>query len=50
MQLVDLCETSTNYIGLIETAKRFSSVDMLEKIAEALELTPPPELIYRSKG
>ena len=40
MQLADLCETSTNYIGLIETAKRFPSVDMLEKIANALELKP----------
>lgn len=40
MQLADLCETSTNYIGLMETAKRFPSVDMLEKIANALELKP----------
>ncbi len=40
MQLADLCETSTNYIGLMETAKRFPSVDMLEKISNALELKP----------
>lgn len=40
MQLADLCETSTNYIGLMETAKRFPSADMLEKIANTLELKP----------
>ena len=40
MQSVDLYETSTNYIGLIETTKRFSSVDMLGKVTETLELKP----------
>lgn len=40
MRLAELCETSVNYIGLIETGKRFPSAEMLEKIAKALELKP----------
>lgn len=40
MELADICETSTNYIGLMETAKRFPSADMLEKIVRALDLKP----------
>ncbi len=40
MQLAELCETSVNYIGLIETGKRFPSAEMLEKIAKSLELKP----------
>lgn len=40
MELANLCDTSPNYIGLIETAKRFPSFDMLEKLAIALELEP----------
>jgi len=38
MQLADLCDSSTGYIGEIETGKRFPSVNMIEKIAEALEI------------
>jgi len=40
MQLAELCDTSLNYIGLIETEKRFPSAEMLEKIAKALDLEP----------
>ena len=40
MQLAELCETSVNYIGLIETEKRFPSAEMLEKIANALDMRP----------
>ena len=38
MQLAELCDSSTGYIGEIETGKRFPSVNMIEKIAEALEI------------
>ena len=35
-QLADLCDSSTGYIGEIETGKCFPSVKMIEKIAVAL--------------
>ncbi|MCL2601022.1 MAG: helix-turn-helix domain-containing protein [Treponema sp.] len=37
-QLADLCDSSTGYIGEIETGKRFPSVNMIERIAAALEI------------
>lgn len=37
-QLADICDSSTGYIGEIETGKRFPSISMIEKIAEALEI------------
>jgi transcriptional regulator with XRE-family HTH domain len=36
--LAERAETATNYIGMIETGKKFPSIDMLEKIAEALQI------------
>jgi len=36
LQLADLCDSSTGYIGEIETGKRFPSVSMIERIASAL--------------
>jgi len=38
MQLADLCESSTGYIGEIESGKRFPSVSMIERIADALKI------------
>ena len=38
MQLADLCDSSTGYIGEIETGRCFPSVNMIEKIAAALEI------------
>ena len=38
--LADSCNTSTNYIAIIETCKRFPREDMLERIAEAFEIEP----------
>lgn len=40
MRLAELCETSTSYIGEIEIAKKFPSVEMIEKIAQALKVRP----------
>jgi len=37
-QLAGLCDSSTGYIGEIECGKRFPSVNMIERIAEALEI------------
>jgi len=37
-QLASLCDSSTGYIGEIESGKRFPSVNMIERIAEALEI------------
>jgi transcriptional regulator with XRE-family HTH domain len=37
-QLADLCNSSTGYIGEIESCKRFPSVNMIERIANALEI------------
>ena len=38
MQLAELCNTSTGYIGEIESGKRFPSVNMIERIASALKI------------
>ena len=37
-QLAELCDSSTGYIGEIESGKRFPSVNMIERIASALEI------------
>jgi transcriptional regulator with XRE-family HTH domain len=37
-RLAEKAETATNYIGLIETGKKFPSIDMIERIAEALQI------------
>ena len=37
-QLADLCSSSTGYIGEIESGKRFPSVKMIERLAQALEI------------
>ena len=38
MQLAELCNSSTGYIGEIESGKRFPSVNMIERIALALKI------------
>ncbi len=40
MNLAELCNTSTSYIGEIETGKKFPSVEMIEKISRNLEIEP----------
>jgi transcriptional regulator with XRE-family HTH domain len=40
-QLAERVNTSTNYIALIETEKKFPKPEMLERIAAALEIVPP---------
>jgi transcriptional regulator with XRE-family HTH domain len=38
MRLAELCDSSTGYIGEIESGKRFPSVNMIERIAKALKI------------
>lgn len=38
MKIAELCETSTSYIGEIEIGKKFPSVEMIEKLATALNI------------
>jgi len=40
-QLAEKVNTSTNYIALIETEKKFPKPEMLERIAVALGIEPP---------
>jgi transcriptional regulator with XRE-family HTH domain len=40
-ELAERVNTSTNYIALIETEKKFPTPEMLERIADALEIEPP---------
>ena len=37
-ELAERCNTETSYIGQIEIRKRFPSLPLIEKIAEALEI------------
>ena len=41
MQLAERVNTSTNYIALIESEKKFPTPEMLERIAAALEIDAP---------
>ena len=38
--LAEKCETSTSYIGQIEIGNRFPSLEMIEKMADALQIRP----------
>jgi transcriptional regulator with XRE-family HTH domain len=39
-KLAELCDMNPRYIGQIETGLRFPSVDSIEKIADALDISP----------
>jgi transcriptional regulator with XRE-family HTH domain len=45
-KLADICNTATNYISEIELGKRFPSVEMIEKMAQAMQITP--DLLFRN--
>jgi len=40
MQFAEQCNTSTNYIGHIETGKKFPSMEMVDKMALVLRIKP----------
>ena len=49
MKLAECCNTTTSYIGHIETGLKFPSMDMIEKIAEILRIEPHLFFINRMK-
>ena len=40
MQMAELCDISSNYIGQIEIGRRFPSLKLIEKLAQVLEVEP----------
>ena len=40
MTLAERCGTSTSYIGQIEIGNRFPSLELIEKISDALQIRP----------
>jgi transcriptional regulator with XRE-family HTH domain len=40
MKLAEICDTATSYIGEIEIGRKFPSIEMVEKIANALKVEP----------
>jgi len=40
MKLAEFCETTTSHIGHIETGRKFPSMELIEKMAEALKIEP----------
>jgi transcriptional regulator with XRE-family HTH domain len=40
MQLAEKCGISTNYLAEIETGRKFPSIEMVEKLADALKVEP----------
>jgi len=49
MKLAEHCNTTTSYIGHIETGLKFPSMDMIEKMAEILRIEPYLFFINRTK-
>jgi transcriptional regulator with XRE-family HTH domain len=49
MKLAECCNTTTSYIGHIETGLKFPSMDMIEKMAEILRIEPYFFFINRTK-
>jgi transcriptional regulator with XRE-family HTH domain len=48
VQLAEKVNTSTHYIGMIESEKKFPTPEMLERIAAALEIDAPALFSTRS--
>ena len=40
MKLAEYCDTAPSYIGDIEIGRRFPSIEMIEKMADALKIEP----------
>jgi transcriptional regulator with XRE-family HTH domain len=47
MKLAEYCNTTTSYIGHIETGLKFPSMDMIERMAEILRIEP--YLFFKNK-
>jgi transcriptional regulator with XRE-family HTH domain len=50
MTLAEKCGTSTSYIGQIEIGNRFPSLELIEKIAKALDIRPHLLFFNESEG
>jgi len=48
MKLAGYCDTTTSYIGHIESGRKFPSMDMIEKMAEVLKIEPYHFFINRT--
>ena len=40
MKFAEFCDTTTSYIGHIETGRKFPSMEMIEKMAKVLRVEP----------
>jgi transcriptional regulator with XRE-family HTH domain len=49
MKLAEYCDTTTSYIGHIETGVKFPSMEMIEKIAKVLKIEPYNFFINRAE-
>ena len=47
MKFAEYCNTTTSYIGHIETGRKFPSMDMIEKMAHVLRIEPYHFLVNR---
>jgi len=50
MTLAERCGTSTSYIGQLEIGNRVPSLEMIEKIADALHIRPHLLFFYELDG
>jgi transcriptional regulator with XRE-family HTH domain len=50
MNLAALCDTSGNYIGEIEMGRRIPSFEKIEKIAQALKVSPHQLFMQNADG
>ena len=49
MKFAECCNTTTSYIGHIETGRKFPSMELIEKMAETLKIEPYHFFINRIK-
>ena len=49
MKFAEHCDTTTSYIGHIETGRKFPSMEMIEKMAKVLRIEPYHFFINRAE-
>ena len=50
MKFAEYCDTTTSYIGHIETGRKFPSIDMIEKMSKILRIQPFHFFIDRTEN
>ncbi|GHV78271.1 hypothetical protein AGMMS49944_00620 [Spirochaetia bacterium] len=50
MKLAEMCNSSPSYIGEIEIGRKFPSIEMIGKFAEALRIEPYHLFVDRTTG